>query len=362
MARHRRLPAPAIAVHPETLTCLPRALVSVPPTALVHGSSACSRYWPSWPESSKSSLRLQMLLQSPSTAESRPVPTMPKSSPLAWSPDQHRPRTRARTRRGNQTVGMRFQGIAVPQGATITSAYVQFQVDEVSTDAASLNIAAEDTDNAATFTTATNNVSARPRTGATVIWTPSAWPTVDVAGPDQRTPNIASLVQAVINRPGWTSGNALAVIVSGSGARVAKAYEGSVGGAPALHIEYQAGSPTTPPVVNSFSPPSGFDGDVISITGNHFQGATGVSFNGAPASFSIVSDTQISATVPAGVSTGPISISNPIGTGTSGPHSRSRHPPPSGCPRTIPRSRRPSMPPRTGAQSSSPPVSIPSNC
>ena len=149
--------------------------------------------------------------------------------------------------RGNQTVGMRFQGIAVPQGATITSAYVQFQVDEVSTDAASLNIAAEDTDNAATFTTATNNVSARPRTGATVIWTPSAWPTVDVAGPDQRTPNIASLVQAVINRPGWTSGNALAVIVSGSGARVAKAYEGSVGGGPPGGKGNHAGGAPPPP-------------------------------------------------------------------------------------------------------------------
>ena len=34
---------------------------------------------------------------------------------------------------GNQTVGMRFRGINVPQGATITKAYIQFQVDEKST-------------------------------------------------------------------------------------------------------------------------------------------------------------------------------------------------------------------------------------
>jgi plastocyanin len=42
-----------------------------------------------------------------------------------------------------------------------------------------------------------------------------------------------------------------------------------------------------------------------------------VRFNGTPASFSIVSDTGITATVPSGATGGPISVTGPGGTGTS---------------------------------------------
>jgi hypothetical protein len=31
---------------------------------------------------------------------------------------------------GDQTVGMRFTGVAIPQGTSISDAHVQFQVDE----------------------------------------------------------------------------------------------------------------------------------------------------------------------------------------------------------------------------------------
>ena len=62
----------------------------------------------------------------------------------------------------NQTVGLRFTQVSVPRGASITNAYVQFQTDEVTTGvSSSLTIRGQATDNAATFTTATNNVSSR---------------------------------------------------------------------------------------------------------------------------------------------------------------------------------------------------------
>ena len=50
--------------------------------------------------------------------------------------------------RPGQTIGLRFNGLDIPQGAIITSAYIQFQVDEVDTGAATLQIHGEDTDNA----------------------------------------------------------------------------------------------------------------------------------------------------------------------------------------------------------------------
>ncbi len=90
-----------------------------------------------------------------------------------------------------QSVGMRFTNVTVPRGATITNAYVQFGVDEVSTGAASLSVAAQDVDNAPAFTTASRNVSSRTSTAARVSWTPASWPTVGLRGADQRTPNLA---------------------------------------------------------------------------------------------------------------------------------------------------------------------------
>jgi hypothetical protein len=64
------------------------------------------------------------------------------------------------------------------------------------------------------------------------------WPTVNAAHPAQRTPNLAAVIQQIVNRPGWASGNALALIVTGSGHRVADSFNGSSTGAPLLHVEY----------------------------------------------------------------------------------------------------------------------------
>ena len=137
---------------------------------------------------------------------------------------------------GLQTVGLRFAGIAVPKGATVTNAYVQFTVDEATTGAASLTIAGQATDNALTFTTASKNISSRARTVTATAWNPASWLTVGAAGVDQRTPNLSGIVQEIVNRNGWTEGNALSFIVSGSGKRTAEAFEGTA--KPVLRIEY----------------------------------------------------------------------------------------------------------------------------
>ena len=148
----------------------------------------------------------------------------------------------------NQIVGMRFNGITVPQGASIVNAYIQFQVDEIPTPVTSLTIRGEDIDDAATFTTSSGNISIRPTTTAAESWSPVPWTGVGDAGPDQQTPNIASVVQEIVGRSGWASGNSLVIIITGTGERVAESYNGVSAAAPLLHVEYSTGPPTETPI------------------------------------------------------------------------------------------------------------------
>jgi hypothetical protein len=59
-------------------------------------------------------------------------------------------------------------------------------------------------------------------------------------------------------------------------------------------------------------------GTIVTITGTNLTGATSVKFNGVAATtFSVDSATQITATVPAGATTGKIEVVAPSGTSTS---------------------------------------------
>ena len=149
-----------------------------------------------------------------------------------------------------QTVGLRFTNISLPPGATVTNAYIQFQVDEASSAAANLTIQGVAALSPTTFTTAASNVSSRPRTIASVAWVPAGWPVIDAAGVDQRTPNLAAVIHEIISQPGWASGNAVTFIVRGTGKRVARAFNISSGAkAPLLHVEYTTTPDTAPPTV-----------------------------------------------------------------------------------------------------------------
>src|ERR671923_215844 len=74
---------------------------------------------------------------------------------------------------------------------------------------------------------------------------------------------------------------------------------------------------TTCPTISSFTPTSGPVGTSVTITGTGFTGATAVKFNGVAASFAVNSSTQITATVPAGATSGTIAVTTAAGTGTS---------------------------------------------
>ncbi|XCN71800.1 MAG: CehA/McbA family metallohydrolase [Candidatus Electrothrix aestuarii] len=140
--------------------------------------------------------------------------------------------------KGNQYVGLRFTGLNIPQGATITSASIQFTVDETNTGTTNLTIKAEDTDDAAAFTTSSYNVSNRTTTSEYVSWSPASWTSVGAAGADQKTPDLSDVVQEVVDRTGWSSGNDMVFIITGTGERTAESYNGSSSNAALLEITY----------------------------------------------------------------------------------------------------------------------------
>jgi len=92
------------------------------------------------------------------------------------------------------------------------------------------------------------------------------------------------------------------------------------------------------PTITGFAPTSGAPGTSVVITGANLTGATAVSFNGtAASSFTVNSDTQITAVVPATATSGAISVTTPSGTASSGSSYGTKRP--RGCLASAPRTR-----------------------
>jgi hypothetical protein len=60
-----------------------------------------------------------------------------------------------------------------------------------------------------------------------------------------QTPDLSPIVQEIVERQSWQSGNAMAFLIEGTGRRTAKSYDGQSGSAPLLHVEYNDGADHT---------------------------------------------------------------------------------------------------------------------
>ncbi len=141
-----------------------------------------------------------------------------------------------------QLVGLRFNNIQLAQDSVIRSAFLQFTCDEPSDEATSLIIAAEDTGSAARFSQDNHDLSSRTMTSAEVFWEPEPWKKSGDAKVQQRTPDLAPLIRAVIARPDWKPGNSIAFLISGSGKRTAAAFQSGNSQAAVLVVDAEPGS------------------------------------------------------------------------------------------------------------------------
>jgi len=140
-------------------------------------------------------------------------------------------------------VGVRFEGLAIPPGSEIVRSWIQFTAREAQSDPTSLTITGHDLDNAPVLGPNNFNVTSRPRTTASVAWSPPPWLAAGQSGRPQRTPDLSPVIQEVVDRPYWWDGSALGFTIGGTGHRTAVAYDLSPAQAPALHVEYRRGTP-----------------------------------------------------------------------------------------------------------------------
>jgi len=139
----------------------------------------------------------------------------------------------------NVALGFRFQNIDIPQGATINSANLELIPADTNSEASDLIIWGEDIDNAPTFTDATADISNRTSTTATVNWSVPS----QTIGVPQQTPDIKNILQEIIDRPGWASGNAVVIVIQSidplTGEREYQSFENGGGvNTPVLLIDF----------------------------------------------------------------------------------------------------------------------------
>ena len=137
-----------------------------------------------------------------------------------------------------QVIGLRFRHLQIPRGQAIETAFIQFTVDETTNDPTNLVFSIEDSVNAEPFKNEPAHISSRKTTSEMIHWAPEPWDVKDAAGKPQRSPNLAELLQPIINREDWEPGNSIAFIVYGTGCRNAVSFDGKKEKAPKLVLNY----------------------------------------------------------------------------------------------------------------------------
>lgn len=143
-----------------------------------------------------------------------------------------------------RTLGLRFQEVAIPKGATITSARIDFVPAASDDRPVTFAVTAQNAGDAGIFTTS-EDFTGRAKTGSIVNWAPAEWrtesPSVHVEGP-----NVTSLVQSVIDGSSdWCGNNSMAFFftpTTGTGNRTLYSFDAAKDLQPVLNVTYTGGS------------------------------------------------------------------------------------------------------------------------
>ena len=138
----------------------------------------------------------------------------------------------------DQIIGIRFRNIEIPNNSVIDNAFLQFYSEGNHDQQTLLQINGDKRPHSLTFTNDNFDISSRPLTNSVTYWDVPAW-SRDENGPNQQSPNLKDIIQEIIDLNGWQSGNAISLIISGEGKRVATSWDGDQAKAPQLFITFR---------------------------------------------------------------------------------------------------------------------------
>ncbi len=172
----------------------------------------------------------------------------------------------------NYIIGYRFDGIDVPKGSNIQSAALYQYCAGYEERPVALKYVGEAADASQTFSTEQYDLSSRPKTVGyqlqTDPWTRHAF---------NASPDLRDIVQEIIDRPGWETGNAITIFVEDHGSestRMVYHFEYKTSHGALLEVAYAEnssvpGSDNESPVISILNPPFGFETsqDTVTIEG-----------------------------------------------------------------------------------------------
>lgn len=141
------------------------------------------------------------------------------------------------------TLGCRFTNVTIPSGSTINSAKLTLTAYTSDSNSVDTTVIGVDEDNTASFS---SDPTGRAQTTASANWTQGSV----TANTAYDTPALASVVQEIIDRAGWASGNAMGFIIknngtTGSANHFFYSYDGDTNKAILLTIDYTTGTTTS---------------------------------------------------------------------------------------------------------------------
>ncbi|PHS41852.1 MAG: hypothetical protein COB07_02090 [Sulfurovum sp.] len=149
-----------------------------------------------------------------------------------------------------QKVGLRFANLQIPNGATISNAYIQFRARRDEIGQTDITLVGENNSNPLTYAGSSSNITGRVETSAFADWlNVPEW----TSGQDYQTADITAIVQELVDLGTWQAGNAMAIMMKpynencndGECSRVAVSFDRNPATAPLLHIVFNE-LPTAP--------------------------------------------------------------------------------------------------------------------
>jgi hypothetical protein len=139
---------------------------------------------------------------------------------------------------GGWDSAVRFTNITIPKGVEITDAVISFWAWQGGSGALNVYIKAIDVDNCAELSSSNSPLNSDKTTASVLFAIPSdSWSGLDYK---RYTPNFASVIQEIIDRSSWASGNAIGICFMSvsSNSRQICSYEGNSSFASAISITY----------------------------------------------------------------------------------------------------------------------------